>query len=138
MPEQTAIGRVGVMLLSAAIFGFFGFMMSWPELDVQTGKLIPLVVTLKWTLRITAIAFLICALVSMPLPDVGGLVYAAVGMACAAALAVLGVWDLTSHWYSGIHPFLLFVFAAWNGVTSWATYHNTRAAMVLRKSEAVA
>ena len=44
---SNALAGPGMMFLSAAIFGFFGFMLVFPEIASTTGKLIPMVVTLK-------------------------------------------------------------------------------------------
>ena len=109
------------MLFSAALFGYFGFMLSFPETDLNTGKLIPLVVTLKWTLRGAAIVFLTSALLVMVRHGAGELLYALGGLAAAGIFLVIALWDLNSTYYSGVHPFLLFVFAAWNGYGSWTS-----------------
>lgn len=109
----------GVMLFSAAVFGFFGFMMAFPEIDVQTGKTIPLVVTLKWTLRAAAIAFFAAAIISMGAITPGNLLFSFVGLCSALMFLVIAIWDLNSPFESGVHPFILFVFAAWNGYSSW-------------------
>jgi hypothetical protein len=120
-PGSAALAGPGMMILSAAIFGYFGFMTMFPEIDSTTGKVIPLVVTLKWTLRVSAVAFFAAALATVAKPVAGNLLYAGLGVVSAIALAVVGVWDLTSTYYSGIHPFLLFLFAAWNGYSSWSS-----------------
>ena len=91
----------GIMLLSAALFGYFGFMMAYPELDVQTGQLIPLVVTLKWTVRAAAIGFLIAAIGAMAMPRLGNIIYALVGVLSAIMFIVVLIWDLGSKWDSG-------------------------------------
>ena len=110
----------GVMLLSAGIFGYFGFMLAFPEVDRTTGAMIPLVVTLKWTLRITAVAFALAAFLTMAAPRPGNIVYAAVGLVSALMFLVVAAWDLSSPYGSGVHWFLLVVFAAWNGFGSWS------------------
>ena len=47
----------GIMLISAALFGFFGFFsgITWNALSMTTGKPILFVVMLGWTLRLSAI-----------------------------------------------------------------------------------
>ncbi len=117
---RSPLAGPGIMLLSAAIFGFFGFMLPFPELDTKTGSLIPLVITLKWTLRAAAIGFLLSAVITMANTFAGNLLYALVGIVSAAMFVGIAVWDLGSPWHSGVHPFLLFVFAAWNGYSSFA------------------
>ncbi len=120
----------GIMLLSAAIFGFFGFMTPFPELDANTGELIPLVLTLKWTLRITAVALLAAGLVAMAQPLVGDIVYSVTGLVSAIMLVVVGVWDLLVEYHSGVHWFLLFAFAAWNG---WGSYSGLQSITRVRR-----
>lgn len=117
---RNAATSVGSMMFSAAIFGFFGFMLAWPERSMATNELIPLVLTLKWTVRLTAAAFLLSALVAMAQPYAGNLLYGVFGLASAAMLAVVVVWDFNSPYSPGIHWFLLLVFAVWNGYSSWA------------------
>ena len=107
----------GVMLLSAAIFGYFGFMTVFPELDAD-GDPIPLVVTLKWTLRMSAIAFLATGLLVLAKPLPANLLFGGLGLVSAVMLAIIGVWDLASPFASGIPPVLLFIFAVWNGLSS--------------------
>lgn len=118
--RRAALASPGTMLFSAAIFGFVGFMLAFPEIDPATGRKIPLVVTLKWTLRGSAAAFLATALLAFLRPVAGSVLFSAAGLASAALLAVVAAWDLLSAWTSGIHPFLLIVFALWNGWTSLA------------------
>ncbi len=115
-PSSASLAGPGMMLLSAAIFGFFGFMMIFPEIDSMTGKLIPMVVALKWTLRAAAVAFLLSAGLSMANPRAGNILYSGVSLISAGLFAVVAVWDImTPQYMSGVHWFLLLVFAAWNG-----------------------
>ncbi|MEE9129033.1 MAG: hypothetical protein V3T84_03375 [Phycisphaerales bacterium] len=119
---SNALTGPGMMFLSAAIFGFFGFMMVFPEIASTTGKLIPMVVTLKWTLRAAAVAFLLSAVLSMANPRAGEILYAGVSLISAGLFAVVAVWDLmTPQYVSGVHWFLLLVFAAWNGFGSYSS-----------------
>ena len=118
---SNALAGPGMMFLSAAIFGFFGFMMAFPEIASTTGKLIPMVVTLKWTLRMAAVAFLLSAVLSMANPRAGDIVYAGVSLIAAGMFVVVAVWDImTPQYVSGVHWFLLLVFAAWNGYGSFS------------------
>jgi hypothetical protein len=118
-PGQALAEGPGIMLLSAALFGYFGFMMAFPEIDVQTGLTNPLVVTLKWGLRATAIALLPAAVVTMMAPLPGNLLYSLVGLASSVFFLVIVGWDLAAPYDSGVHPALLLLFAAWNGYGSW-------------------
>jgi hypothetical protein len=66
-------------------------------------------------------AFLLAALVTMGRGLAGNLLYAVFGVLSALAMIGVGVWDLTSTYIAGVHPFLLFLFAAWNGYSSWTS-----------------
>lgn len=136
MSNRHAVFLAGpeIMLFSAAIFGFFGFMTSFPEIDTATGDLIPLVVTLKWTLRASAIAFALCAGIAMSNRFSGNLAYSLIGLLSAGMLAIVGVWDLTSPFHTGISPILLFIFAAWNGFSSYAGLREVMAVAGAAKS----
>ncbi|MHC5005148.1 MAG: hypothetical protein ACYTJ0_18740, partial [Planctomycetota bacterium] len=94
-----------------AIFAYFGFMLLFPA-D-------PLAIGLMWALRVTAVGFLVAALLSMGAPRPGELLYAAIGLASAAAFVIIAVWDLATPRVSGVAPVLLLIFAAWNGYGSW-------------------
>ena len=116
----------GIMLLSAAIFGYFGFMLAFPEIDPTTGQKIPLVVTLKWTVRGAAILFLLSALLAMVNGPVGSALYAIGGVITAVLFLAIAGWDLASPFRAGIHPFLLVVFAIWNGMGSLSALPGLR------------
>jgi hypothetical protein len=108
------------MFLSAAIFGYFGFGVGYPETDTVTGKAIPMVLTLKWSVRGAAVAFLAAGGLTLVHPGLGNGLYAVAGLIAAALFCVVAAWDLGSTYASGIHPFLLLVFAAWNGYASFS------------------
>lgn len=128
----------GVMLLSAGIFAYFGFMLAFPEIDPATGSMIPLVVTLKWTLRVTAIGFALAALLTMSAPRPGNILYAAVGLVSALMFLVVAVWDLASPFGSGVHWMLLVLFAAWNGFGSWSGLRESFGATAAGRRDEVA
>ncbi|MBT8484594.1 MAG: hypothetical protein HKO59_17370 [Phycisphaerales bacterium] len=119
MSYSSPLAGPGVMLFSAALFAYFGFFTAFPEIDVATKDPIPLVLTLKWTLRATAVGFAIAAGLVVVTPFGANLLYGIVGLAAAVAFLVVAGWDLRSDYDSGIHPVLLLAFAGWNGVGSW-------------------
>ena len=93
-----ALGGPGVMLFSAAIFAYFGLMTAFPDHTnpppPEQPQPIALVMTLKWTLRITAVAFGLSALLAMAQAIAGNLLYSLAGLVSAVALAVVGIWDI--------------------------------------------
>ena len=117
-----------MMLLSAAIFAYFGFVTSWAHQYTsasapQPNSLLPMVVLLKWTLRGAAIAFGASALVSLISPFAGALVFGVTGVITAISFVLVGIWELSNPngYYSGMPAILLFIFAAWNGYGSWSS-----------------
>lgn len=132
-PARVTSASVGGMLLSAAIFGYFGFGMTFlgfgttwehrytaPPPPAEP-ELLVMVALLMWTLRIAAIAFVLAAIVSsVSSARAGAALYGAVGLLAAFSLLSVAVWDWNSPYYSGVPPFLLLIFAVWNGFSSWA------------------
>lgn len=121
------------MLISAAAFGYFGFASSWAHQYTNTNPpvLLPMVVILKWTLRGGAIAFLFAVAVTMAKREVGSLIYSLVGLLTAGSFIIVAIWEWTNSqgYYSGVPPFLLVVFAIWNGYGSWSGIKEMLAAM---------
>ena len=70
----------GVMFISAAIFGFFGFSSTWMHTG-QGGQFLVFVVIFEWTLKGSAIAYGLAGLLTIARPFVGNAIFAAVGIA---------------------------------------------------------
>ncbi len=121
------------MILSALIFGYFGFTMSTTASD---GAFVLFMALLTWTLRISCIVFAACALITTARPIAGNLLYALAGVVGAGLFIVVAVMDVADRNYAaGIQPVLLFVFAAWNGYGSWFCL---RSVLALRRGGAAA
>ena len=127
--------QVFFMFLSAGIFAYFGFATSWVHQYTNTNPpvLLPMVMVLKWTLRIGAIGMAIAAVLSLIGTVLGPILYAVVGLLSAIAFVVVGVWEMTNSqgYYSGVPAIILFIFAAWNGYNSWI---GLQEAMASRKA----
>ncbi len=111
----------GIMLISAVIFGFFGFMyVNWNTPGVN-GQLVPFRLICGWTLKIASVSFFVCALLTFVKPMVANVLYAVVGLISAALFVVVAILDLADqqHAIMAYGPFILFLFAAWNGYGSW-------------------
>jgi len=81
----------GVMLFSAAIFGFFGFFyIDWSTLGVDLQPVM-FRVLLGWTLKISACVFLLSGILAFFKPIVGNLLYALAGVASAVLFVVVAV-----------------------------------------------
>ncbi len=124
----------GMMFLSAAIFGYFGFGVTWLTTG-SGGQFLLFVAILEWTLKGTAIVFLISGLLAMARPLLGNLVYSLAGLASALAFAIVLILDWMDTQHQAISPFLLLIFAAWNGYGSWSGLRAVLAVRAMRSPD---
>lgn len=104
-----------IMLLSAAIFGYFGFFIGLTP-TTASGEFVLFFAILLWTLRIGAIVFAAAGLLTMVAPVAGNAVYAIGSLVTALGLVTVGIMDmLDTQRAAAIPPVLAFIFAAWNG-----------------------
>jgi hypothetical protein len=106
------------MLLSAGIFGYFGFSTTWLYTGVN-GQFLLFVALLDWTLKITAVAFGLAVVLTFILPWLGHAVYAVFGLLGAIMFVVVAILDIMDTQHTAMSPLLLFIFAAWTGYGSW-------------------
>jgi hypothetical protein len=116
------------MLISAAIFAYFGFATGWAHQYTTTTPpvLIPMVVVLKWTLRGGAVAFALSAALTWLGAAAGPALYAAAGLATAVLFLAVAIWEWTNPagYVSGVPAILLVIFALWNGFASWQSMRD--------------
>lgn len=116
------------MIVSAGLFAYFGFAGSWTHQYTNTNppELVMMVVVLKWTLRAGSIAFGLAAVLSMIGKTAGPLLYCLAGLITAVIFVVVGIWEMTNPqgYFSGVPAIILFLFAAWNGYSSWTELHE--------------
>ena len=118
----------GIMLFSALLFGFFGFGyalglpfgVDWNTPGVD-GNPVLFRQMLGWTLKLSAAAFLISALFSFVQPLIANALYSFVGLVGAVLFVIIAVLDVldTQHGIMVYGPFILLIFAAFNGYGSW-------------------
>ena len=118
-PPQNLFAGPGIMLISAAIFGYFGFFTIWLTTSGTTGEFLFFVALLEWTLKVSSVGFALSAIVTLANPFVGNLLYSIVGVLGAIALVIVGILDIADAQHTAMHPAILFLFAAWNGYNSW-------------------
>lgn len=114
--------RATVMVLSALIFGFFGFFyVNWNTPGVD-GNPVLFRVLLGWTLKGAAVLFLASAALTLFKPPAGNLLYAVTGVVSAALFVVVAVMDVadSQHTFMPYGWVVLLLFAAWNGYGSWS------------------
>jgi hypothetical protein len=104
----------GIMLLSAALFGYFGFATTWLTMG-NNGQFLLFVAILEWTLKISAVGFLIAAIITGIRPVAGNVLYAVISLLGAVAFLVVLVMDVMDKQHMVLHPVLLAIFAGWNG-----------------------
>lgn len=121
-PLRAGQGELFWMFLAAALFGYFGWGMSWAhEWTIDSPpKIVYMVSLLKWTVRIGAVLFGVAAVLTLMGTIFGPLLYGLAGLATSVSFVVVAVWDMMEpDYFSGAPPFLLLIFAAWNGWMSW-------------------
>jgi hypothetical protein len=101
-------------VLSALIFGYFGFLAGLSTGDAS--GTVPLYLVTVWVLRVSAILFVAAAVVAMLGIRRATLIS---GLACAAAtlgLLVVMVWSVADQQRDiAIHPLIMAICIAWNG-----------------------
>ena len=119
--QRNDLAGPGIMLISAAVFAYFGFGISWLHHSVVTGEFLLFVALLVYTLKVTAIAFAAAAALTAFISRFGGnLLYATAGLLSAIMFVVISIMDWLDPQHTAISPtVLLLAFAAWNGYGSW-------------------
>ena len=102
----------GIMLLSAAIFGYFGFATTWNHNSVIDGSFLLFVALLDWTLKGSAVGFGVAAVLTFVRPVIGNLIYGVVGLVGAFLFVLVAVLDWADHQHTAMHPLLLLLLVA--------------------------
>ena len=109
-----------MMILSGAIFAYFGFGMGLSWAHPVTGNPVFFYALLDLTLKISAVAFLGAGALSFTALRPGNVIYSAVGLLGAVSFLVVAVLDfLDKQITTAVPMMLLLLFAAWNGYGSW-------------------
>lgn len=107
------------LLISALLFGYFGFFFGLTDRAAPDGPSIPMFATFLWTLRLSAIGFAIALILALMRQPAANLVSGVVGLLGAVAFIVLAIWDWIEPAYAlALSPILLVLFALWNGYAS--------------------
>ena len=107
-----------IMFISAALFGYFGFFYySWNTSGID-GQFLLFVAIEAWTLKGCAIGFALAGVLSFVATRPAEFLYAFVGILSAIGFVTAGILDLADNQHTAMQPFLLFLFAAWNGFGS--------------------
>lgn len=116
-----------MMLISAAIAGYFGFSASFSYTSSITGEFLFFVPLYEWSLKGAAIAFLVAGVIAFVRPVVGEWIYGGSGLLTAAGLLIAGILDMIDTQHMVQSPFLTFLFAAVIGIASIASIRDALA-----------
>ena len=108
-------GDATSMFISAALFGYFGFLRFSATPTTMLYQL------LVWSLRGAAVGFAIAGVLCVLRVPLGLLVYFLVSAATVVLFVITGVWSLLDPSASNFNGVLLLVFAAWNGSDVYRT-----------------
>jgi hypothetical protein len=119
----------GVMLVSAAIFGYFGFGVTWLTTSGINGQFLPYVAIFEWTLKIGAIVFLLSGLLTFMQPLAGNALYAVASVLSAIAMAIVLVLDFMDKQHRVMPEIVLLILVVWNLYGSWSSMREVLAVM---------
>lgn len=126
--SPSGLAGPGIMLISAAIFGYFGFGMTWLTTGVN-GQFLPFVAIFEWTLKIGAIAFLASGVITFIQPLAGNALYAVASMLSAIAMAIVLVLDYMDKQHMVMPEIVLLILVLWNLFGSWSSMREVLAVM---------
>ena len=117
--NHPALAGPGIMFISAALFGYFGFFMGLLHTN-SLNQFVLFFALLDWTLKGTACGFILGGVLTVVRPVFGNLVYGLTGLLSAIFFILIAVLDIMDKQNAGAAPpVLLLIFAAWNGYGSW-------------------
>lgn len=135
MNEQPRFGLVGplVMLISAAILGYFGFTPQFSHTSSITGQFLLFVAIYEYTLKVSSVAMLICAAATIVKPISGNILYGLCAVGCSGGLITAGVLDLADVQHTVQDPMLTFLFAV---IILFAGINSVRVALAALQVDA--
>lgn len=110
-------------LISTVLFGYYGFLAGL-DTHGSAGEPIALWIAFVWSLRISAVLFAICLVLAARGNPRELLWYGISGAIATAGLAAVLVWDFADPNALAVSPFILLIFVAWNGYSSFATIRD--------------
>lgn len=116
--DNTRHERAGLlfwMVISALIFAYFGFGTTWAHQSIATGQTLLFVVLLDYTFKGGAILMGLSAGVLLVHHRAGQWLYAITGLLTAVLFVVIALLDWLDTQHTALNPFLLLIFAAFNG-----------------------
>ncbi|MCH7571976.1 MAG: hypothetical protein IH891_03580 [Planctomycetes bacterium] len=118
--DNPALAGPGIMFISAALFGYFGFFTGGLMHTNLLNQFVLFFALLDWTLKGTACGFVLGGLLTLARPVLGNLFYGITGLLSAIFFVLIAVMDIMDKQNAAAAPpVLLLIFAAWNGYGSW-------------------
>lgn len=118
--NNPALAGPGIMFISAALFGYFGFFTGGLMHTNLLNQFVLFFALLDWTLKGTACGFVLGGLLTLARPVLGNLIYGITGLLSAILFVLIAVMDIMDKQNAAAAPpVLLLIFAAWNGYGSW-------------------
>ena len=121
-PNREATGQVW-MFISAALFGYFGFGVGWDHTGMD-GQFLPFVAIIEWSLKGGAIGFGLAGLLCFVAGRPAEFVYAVVGLLTAFGFVLGATLDILDTQHTAMSPLLLFIFAGFNGWSSFVALRH--------------
>ena len=116
--DKAWLAGPGMMTISAVLFGYFGFFTAWNTTGVN-GQFLLFVAVLEWTLKGSAILFVLSAALTLIKPLLGNAIYSLTGLLGALGFILVIILDLLDARHTAMSPVILGIFAVWNGWGSW-------------------
>lgn len=116
--SATAGTGVFMMVVIALLFGYFGFVIGWREIDAD-GNRIWIVSMFKWTLQGVCIGAAISAALHFIQRRAAATLFAVVSIASAIMFGIVVVWHYATDAPAPIQPFIIIILALINGYGGW-------------------
>jgi hypothetical protein len=111
-------------LLSAAIFGYFGFFTGLRS-DDASGAVVPLYLATVWVLRISAILFLASAVIGIVGKHRAGLLAGIAGVVATLGLTVVTAWSMIDPDHDiAVNHLIMILCILWNGYSAFTAIRS--------------
>ena len=111
-------------LLSAAIFGYFGFFTGLQS-DDGSGTVVPLFLTTVWVLRVSALLFLAAAVIAILGKSRAGLFAGIVGAIATLGLVVVTAWSMLDPDRDiAVNHLIMILCILWNAYSSFSSIRS--------------
>lgn len=108
-------------MLSAAIFGYFGFFTGLSS-DDGAGNIVPLYITTVWVLRIGAVLFAVAAMFALSGMREAGLFAGVAGAIATLGLAAVTAWSMIDPQHDiAVNHLIMIICIVWNAYSSFVS-----------------